>query len=286
MRQWSCFDIVAMGNRCYNHRNLLRETGYGNVGLIGILIQNGGEREMKRAEQSMTWKLGHNVPHSVAEKEENLLKYIYQRMREGKVVGAGEAQERIGVDHAGLKVLEKHMADHGYMQPREKGESFRLTQMGILAGEECFIRHRDLKWFLQFTCNLTEEQAEENACRIEHVVGEEVADGVRGFLENGDTYEYIAADMDLRIRYSRGTHDLYMGIYRPECRYPRVLAPEDSYFRGEVSLVVERDRSYFLLHIQEDGMDRGLWYLWNGKWCKAERKKKDMFYPVRFLPMW
>lgn len=238
---------------------------------------------MKKTAASTARRLGHNIPHSVAEKEENLLKYIYQQMRAGRSVGSGEAQEKIGVDHAGLKVLEKHMVDHGYMQQREKGESFRLTQMGILAGEECFVRHRDLKWFLQFTCNLTEEQAEENACRIEHVVGEEVADGVKEFLENGDTYEYIATDMDLRTRYSRGMHDLYMGIYRPECRYPRVLAPEDDYFRGQVSLVVGKEECHFLLHIQEEGMDKALWYLWRGKWYKAERKKGDIRLPCEVL---
>ena len=48
--------------------------------------------------------------------------------------------------------------------------------------EEIYGRHRLLTAFLKDVAGVTEEMAERNACRMEHILDQEVVDGISGYM--------------------------------------------------------------------------------------------------------
>ena len=91
-----------------------------------------------------------------------------------------------------------------------------MTPLGRARGAECLARHQRLTQLIQMVCDLDEEQAEENACRMEHVVSRNVIVGIEQFLRSGDTHDRILKNTDLSTLYEPGNYEFCMGIYRPE----------------------------------------------------------------------
>lgn len=71
---------------------------------------------------------------------------------------------------------------NGYITMELSGE-IRLTEKGKARAEEIYGRHRLLTAFLTAVAGVPEPLAEENACRMEHILDQEVADGIRRFME-------------------------------------------------------------------------------------------------------
>ena len=62
------------------------------------------------------------------------------------------------------------MLEYGYIFPLANADEIQLTSFGIARGEELGYRHETFKQFLQLA-GVKPEDAEEDACRIEHVQG-------------------------------------------------------------------------------------------------------------------
>ncbi|GMO47083.1 MAG: metal-dependent transcriptional regulator [Treponemataceae bacterium] len=71
----------------------------------------------------------------------------------------------------------------GYIDIEENG-SIRLTGKGKGAAEKIYTKHKQLTAFLQYVTGVTHEQAEENACRIEHIIDEDVFKGILRFMRD------------------------------------------------------------------------------------------------------
>lgn len=74
------------------------------------------------------------------------------------------------------------LKDEGYIQIQEKGE-IKLTPLGREKAEKVYERHRLLTEFLQMVANVTRELAEEDACRMEHIISEQVFQGIKKFMK-------------------------------------------------------------------------------------------------------
>jgi DtxR family Mn-dependent transcriptional regulator len=67
----------------------------------------------------------------------------------------------------------KHLSEKGFINYDRYGFISR-TREGEKYAENIFLRHKVLKQFLKKVIGLDEEQAEENACRMEHVMDMDV----------------------------------------------------------------------------------------------------------------
>lgn len=76
-----------------------------------------------------------------------------------------------------MSILEKD----GYIE-FGLGNMINLTEKGIEKAEDIYSRHRLLTKFLVKITQIPEEQAEKNACRIEHVVDSEVIEGIKKWM--------------------------------------------------------------------------------------------------------
>ena len=147
-----------------------------------------------------------NIPHSEEEKEEDFLEYLYTGWKSGVEILPQQVQMHLKLTGQERERLESGLLESGYLKKRTQNGGYRLTELGKMQGEECLLRHHNLTQFLQMTCGLEEEEAEENACRMEHVISGNVLQGVREFLKYGETYDRVVRDVDLRYLYQYGEY--------------------------------------------------------------------------------
>lgn len=237
---------------------------------------------MKSSEMAAERKIGSNVPHSAEETEEDFLEILYTGWQAGVSITFKELCSRLNITKKCLDDLICEMIKHGYVKQEKEGEIPELTEMGKNQGAECLARHQYLASFLQMVCGLSEKSAEENACRIEHVVSGDVIHGVREFLKYGDTYDHITQNPDLCTIYAEGIYEFCMGIYQPEQRYPRILSEEFYRFQDKVLLEIEKDRCCFYVSelIQSEEKQQELWYKRENCWHVAKRTKKGIMLPA------
>ena len=74
------------------------------------------------------------------------------------------------------------LKENGYIVMEPSGEIF-LTKSGKKKAADIYGRHRLLTAFLKNVAGVSDLVAEENACRMEHILDQEVVDGITRFLE-------------------------------------------------------------------------------------------------------
>ena len=127
-----------------------------------------------------------HAPHSEEEKEEDFLEYLYMGWKSGTEIWPHQVKMHLELMDAELKRLERGLMASGYLRKRAENSGYRLTELGKVQGEECLLRHHNLTQFLQMTCGLEEEEAEENACRMEHVISSESFAAIKQHVQDNN----------------------------------------------------------------------------------------------------
>ena len=73
------------------------------------------------------------------------------------------------------------LRDQGFIS-MEQGGDIQLTEEGLAKAKSIYARHLFLTAFLQEVTGVSEEMAEENACRMEHILDQEVVDGISTYM--------------------------------------------------------------------------------------------------------
>ena len=63
------------------------------------------------------------------------------------------------------------------------GNMIQLTEKGLAKANDVYGRHQLLTKFLVMITGVPEDQAEENACRVEHDIDADVVEGIRKWVE-------------------------------------------------------------------------------------------------------
>lgn len=74
------------------------------------------------------------------------------------------------------------LKESGYLTVLDKGE-IELTDKGREKAEGVYERHRLLTAFLQKVAKVDRETAEEDACRMEHIISDKVFLGIKRFMK-------------------------------------------------------------------------------------------------------
>ena len=59
-----------------------------------------------------------------------------------------------------------------------------FTEKGLAKAQDVYDRHQLLTKFIMKITGLEEEQAEQNACRVEHVIDSDVVRGIKNWMKN------------------------------------------------------------------------------------------------------
>jgi DtxR family Mn-dependent transcriptional regulator len=114
------------------------------------------------------------------------LEAIYKLQQREHPVRTSKLAAALGVAHASATEMTKRLAANGYVN-RAEGVGVCLTAMGREEALKTVRRHRLVERFLTDVLGLPWDRVHEEACRFEHVVSDEVEDGLEKLLGNPDT---------------------------------------------------------------------------------------------------
>ena len=115
---------------------------------------------------------------------ESLEDYLEKILMIGEVkpaVRSVDLANELGFSKPSISVAVKNMKAKGYITVSEEGY-LTLTDSGRALAERVYDRHKFFrKWLLDL--GVDEETAEEDACRIEHVISEETFEAIKKSAE-------------------------------------------------------------------------------------------------------
>lgn len=112
---------------------------------------------------------------------EDYLEVIYKIFNEKQGVKAIEISRRLGVGRSSVTDALKALADKKLVN-YGRYDVISLTEEGQKTAKEIISKHNILSEFLVHILGVSPQEADENACRIEHVISKNVADSFAKFV--------------------------------------------------------------------------------------------------------
>lgn len=113
--------------------------------------------------------------------EQDYLESIFLLLKEKTIVHRIDVAKKMEVSQAAVNKAMKHLAEKGYIY--EDGKHLYLTKTGEKYAEEVYRKHCVIRDFLQ-KLGVPPLKAEEDACRLEHLVSKETFFAMQNFLQN------------------------------------------------------------------------------------------------------
>lgn len=126
--------------------------------------------------------MSRNFSKQVSASLEDYLEVIYEIIDKKKGVKAIDISRKLGVGRSSvtdaLKTLaEKNLVNYG------RYDVLSLTEEGEKLAREVIVKHSVLYDFFISVLGLSPEEADENACRIEHVISDNAFEGFVKFMK-------------------------------------------------------------------------------------------------------
>lgn len=117
---------------------------------------------------------------SKSESQENYLETILLLSQKRPVVRAVDISNELGFKKSSVSIAMKNLRAQNYITVTEDGFIY-LTPEGLTLANTVYAKHRTLTSF--FTAlGVSRQTAEEDACRIEHVITAETFEAIRAHL--------------------------------------------------------------------------------------------------------
>ena len=124
---------------------------------------------------------GVNHLHQIRESGEDYLEVILDIEKELGVVRSVEIARRLSVSRASVSKALNVLRENGLVEPSYYGDVV-LTESGHARAEAVRRRHDLLYTYLTRRLGVSPENAEQDACRMEHVVSEEMIERIAALL--------------------------------------------------------------------------------------------------------
>ena len=111
--------------------------------------------------------------------EQDYLESILMLSKTSESVHRIDVAKRMGVSGAAVNKAVKLLCEKGYVY--EDGKHLYLTKTGKTYAEEVYEKHCIIRNFLQ-KLGVSATNAEEDACRLEHLVSDETFEQMKAFL--------------------------------------------------------------------------------------------------------
>ena len=116
------------------------------------------------------------------ESGEDYLEAILMTWNEKNECHAIDVAHRLNVSKPSVSRAMGILKDDGYIVVDENLHLV-LTQKGRAKAEDVYNRHKLLTSFIMKITGLSQEQSEENACRVEHVIDSDVVKGIEDWMK-------------------------------------------------------------------------------------------------------
>lgn len=93
----------------------------------------------------------------------------------------GEIAKRLGVSKPSVSQATNYLKDKGLVNKEAYG-TITLTKKGKEFSKQIFDNHQLISLFLEHSLELTPEEADKNACRMEHVLSGDILEAMKTYL--------------------------------------------------------------------------------------------------------
>lgn len=128
--------------------------------------------------------MSHEGEKEYSESVEMYLKEIYLLSREGQPAKTGDIADRLGVSPPSVTDRLAHLTDMGLVTYEKHGGA-SLTDAGTTQAERLLRKHCRIERFLVQQLDV-ETGFHDEACRLEHAMGDEIADRLDRFVDLPD----------------------------------------------------------------------------------------------------
>jgi Mn-dependent DtxR family transcriptional regulator len=111
---------------------------------------------------------------------EDYLESLLTLGKEQDVVHRIDVSKRMGVSQAAVNKAVKHLCEQGYVY--ENGKHLYLTESGKIYAAAVFEKHCIIRDYLMKN-GISATNAEEDACRMEHLISDETFSMMKKFVE-------------------------------------------------------------------------------------------------------
>ena len=93
--------------------------------------------------------------------------------------------KRLGVSKPSVTKAIKYLKTQGFVNTQKYG-TITLTEKGRELSDEIYSNHQSIELFLEHSLKLSIEQASINACKIEHVLSDEMIEAIKTYLRKNN----------------------------------------------------------------------------------------------------
>lgn len=116
------------------------------------------------------------------ESGEDYLEAILRLQLENGFVRSVDVARKLAVSRPSVSRAMGILEKEGYIE-FSMGNMIKLTATGQAMAEDVYGRHKLLTSFLQKITGVPEDQAEENACRVEHDIDADIVAGIQKWMD-------------------------------------------------------------------------------------------------------
>ncbi len=124
------------------------------------------------------------------ESGEDYLEAILRLQEENGFVRSVDVARKLNVSRPSVSRAMGLLQDGGYIE-FSLGNMIKLTPAGLSKAKDVYSRHKLLTSFLMAITGLSAEQAEENACRMEHYIDADVVAGIKNWMKTNNVPEEV-----------------------------------------------------------------------------------------------
>ncbi|MCI7533602.1 MAG: metal-dependent transcriptional regulator [Treponema porcinum] len=117
------------------------------------------------------------------ESGEDYLEAILMIRNEKEIVRSVDVARKLMVSKPSVSRAMGILKDDGYIF-FDENQHIVLTEKGFGKASSIYSRHKLLTAFLMKIAGVTEEQAEKNACRVEHCIDSDIVAGIESWMKN------------------------------------------------------------------------------------------------------
>ena len=118
----------------------------------------------------------------IHESGENYLETILMLQRQNGFVRSVDVANALDYTKASISRAMHILQEKGYILIARSGQ-IELTEKGIQKAEDIYERHTTIAQYMEIILGLDTKTAEQDACRIEHVISPEAVEAMRSSLK-------------------------------------------------------------------------------------------------------
>lgn len=113
---------------------------------------------------------------------EDYLETIFVAASENKSVKGIDIAKMLNISRASVSEALSKLVSKGLITYESYG-TISFTPTGLSEAQKVYDTHNTLKSFFQTVLNISPEEAGENACKIEHIISDNILKGIKDFTE-------------------------------------------------------------------------------------------------------